>query len=75
MARGCTQADLTGLIGLSARSNLSDYELGRRLPPLDLVIAIESVLELDPGDLRRWHEHALVERANYWLEKSLSANS
>jgi transcriptional regulator with XRE-family HTH domain len=75
MARGCTQAELTGLIGLSARSNLSDYELGRRLPPLDLVIAIERVLELDRGDLRRWRERAPLERANYWLEKSLSATS
>lgn len=75
MTRGLTQAELTSLIGLSARSNLSDYELGRRLPPLDLVTAIENALVLDSGELRRWHGRALAERANRWFDRSLSARS
>lgn len=75
MIRGLTQAEVASLIGLSARSNLSDYELGRRLPPRDLVIAIENGLSLHSGELSQRHARALVERADRWFEDSLGADS
>jgi hypothetical protein len=54
---------LTVLIGLSAHSNLADYECGRRLPPRDVVEACERALAVaDRQLLRRW-EAALRERS------------
>src|SRR6266566_604184 len=41
---GISQRRLTQLIGLSAHSNLGDYERGRRIPPCDIVIACERLL-------------------------------
>lgn len=54
---GMSQHELTRKLGLSARSNLSDYERGRRVPPADIVLACEEIFGLVPvspaGDATR----------------------
>jgi transcriptional regulator with XRE-family HTH domain len=72
MRRGVSQEGLVRRIGLAARSNLSDYERGRRIPPLDVVIAIETELLLAPGELVAWHVAALAERASSWHQTALA---
>ena len=62
--RGWSQRELTRLIGLSAHSNLSDYEAGRRLPPADIVAECERVLEVTDGRLVDLRSQALIARAD-----------
>ncbi|WP_415170346.1 helix-turn-helix domain-containing protein [Nocardioides sp.] len=70
MARGLSQRALLALIGLSAHSNLSDYERGRRIPPLDLVESIEEALSVTDGQLLFWWRSALAERADQWFDSA-----
>jgi hypothetical protein len=56
---------------MSAHSNLSDYERGIRIPPLDVVVAIERVLAISDQSLRRWHTEALQEAAEDWFFKAV----
>jgi transcriptional regulator with XRE-family HTH domain len=63
LAQGLSQRALTHLIGLSAHSNLADYETGRRLPPQDIVSSCERVLGLQDGELLGLRRAALVESA------------
>ncbi len=63
VAAGLSQRALTHRIGLSAHSNLADYETGRRLPPQDIVISCERVLGLHDGELLRLRRAALAESA------------
>ncbi len=63
MARGLSQRELAHRIGLSAHSNIVDYELGRRLPPTDIVTAVEKALRVSDHRLRRLHAQAMDERA------------
>ncbi len=72
MLRGVSQRQLTQGLGLSARSNLSDYELGRRTPPRDIVVACESLLETPSGYLLRWYWEALAQRADEWFKATLA---
>jgi len=67
---GISQRKLTRLIGLSAHSNLGDYERGRRIPPCDIVIACERLLAVPPGYLQRLRRLALRERARggHWRQ-------
>ena len=60
---GISQRKLTQLIGLSAHSNLGEYERGDRIPPRDIVRACERLLAVPPGSLQRLHQQALRERA------------
>lgn len=63
--RGMSQREFTRLIGLSAHSNLADYESGRRVPPQDVVRACERALELPAGELealRRADKAAIAAR-------------
>ncbi|MGV1007082.1 MAG: helix-turn-helix domain-containing protein [Dermatophilaceae bacterium] len=60
---GLSQRQLTGLLGLSAHSNLGEYERGRRVPPADIVANAESVLGLARGHLMDLRRAALSERA------------
>ncbi len=60
---GISQRKLTRLIGLSAHSNLGEYERGRRIPPPDIILACERLLPVEPGYLQRLHKLALRERA------------
>lgn len=60
---GLSQRQLARLIGLSAHSNLGDYERGQRIPPGDIVIACEQLLSLEPDLLQSLRREALVERA------------
>src|SRR3954453_16702687 len=60
---GLSQRRLTRLIGLSAHSNLGDYERGRRIPPGDIVVACERLLATEAGYLQRLRARALRERA------------
>lgn len=62
--RGMSQRALTRLIGLSAHSNLADYETGRRLPPADIVRECERVLEVTDGHLTELRSQALAARAD-----------
>ena len=60
---GISQRQLARLIGLSAHSNLGDYERGRRIPPGDIVVACEELLRVEPDYLQRLRREALYERA------------
>lgn len=60
---GMPQRELTSKLGLSARSNLSDYERGRRVPPPDIVVACEKIFGLHGHELQRLRRRTLDERA------------
>ena len=60
---GLSQRTLTKIIGLSAHSNLGEYERGSRIPPMDIVIACERALATEPGYLQELRRSALRERA------------
>src|SRR5260370_42059605 len=60
---GMSQRQLARLIGLSAHSNLGDYERGQRIPPGDIVIACEELLSVEPDYLQSLRREALCERA------------
>jgi transcriptional regulator with XRE-family HTH domain len=62
-SKGMSMRALTGLIGLSAHSNLADYECGRRLPPRDVVEACERALGVANQELLRRWEATLRERS------------
>ena len=70
--RGLSQRELTRLIGLSAHSNLADYEAGRRMPPADIVAECERVLEVTDGRLVELRSQALIARADEPDEPGLS---
>jgi transcriptional regulator with XRE-family HTH domain len=61
---GISQRQLARLIGLSAHSNLGDYERGRRIPPGDIVVAYEQLLAVEPGYFQSLRRAALSERAS-----------
>src|SRR5215471_13870557 len=63
LSKGLSMRALTRLIGLSAHSNLADYECGRRLPPRDVLEACERVLGVDDRELFRLWQDALRERS------------
>lgn len=73
IARGMTQARLAREIGLSAHSNISDYEAGRRLPPMDILQSFESVLCVNDRRLCEWRDRALTERARLWAARAVEA--
>jgi transcriptional regulator with XRE-family HTH domain len=60
---GMSQRQLARLIGLSAHSNLGDYERGQRIPPGDIVDACEQLLSVEPDFLQALRREALSERA------------
>ena len=60
---GMSQRELARLIGLSAHSNLGDYERGQRIPPGDIVVACEHLLSVEPDYLQALRREALCERA------------
>lgn len=72
---GITQRGLATRLGFSAHSNMGEYERGLRLPPLDVVNALETQLGMKPGMLSRWHARALIERAQCWYEQALTGES
>jgi transcriptional regulator with XRE-family HTH domain len=61
--RGLSQRAFTRMLGLSAHSNLADYETARRLPPADIVTECERALNVTDGYLHRLHTQALADRA------------
>jgi transcriptional regulator with XRE-family HTH domain len=63
LARGLSQREVVRRLGLSAHSNLVDYELGRRIPPGDIVAACETLFDVPCGSLERLRYAALAERA------------
>jgi transcriptional regulator with XRE-family HTH domain len=63
LAQGMSLRALAKRVGLTAHGTLVDYEHGRRIPPEDLIVACEKVLEVDDGSLRRLRVAALAERA------------
>jgi len=60
---GISQRQLARLIGLSAHSNLGDYERGQRIPPGDIIVACEQLLSVEPDYLQSLRREALSERA------------
>jgi transcriptional regulator with XRE-family HTH domain len=60
-SRGLSQRALTKQLGLSAHSNIADYESGRRIPPRDIVLECERVL--GSNTLSPLLEDALAARA------------
>ncbi|WP_162907341.1 helix-turn-helix transcriptional regulator [Allorhizocola rhizosphaerae] len=61
VSRGMSQRALTKQLGLSAHSNIADYESGRRIPPRDIVLECERVL--GSNTLSPLLEDALAARA------------
>lgn len=64
LARGLSLRALAKQLNLSGHGTLVDYELGRRIPPANLVEGCERVFEISDGTLRNLREKALAERAN-----------
>lgn len=60
---GISQRELTHMIGLSAHSNLGEYERGSRIPPCDIILACERLFTVQPGYLQALRKEALRERA------------
>jgi transcriptional regulator with XRE-family HTH domain len=60
---GLSMRRMTALIGLSAHSNLADYETGRRIPPQDVVEAFERAVGVTGGELSALRRTALADRA------------
>lgn len=71
MMRGLSQQELACKVGLTAHSNISDYELGHRIPPRDLVLGFESALSIPSGELVGLHRLALEWRADSWFAESV----
>lgn len=61
--RGLSQRAFTRMLGLSAHSNIADYEAGRRIPPRDILRQCETLLGVTDGQLCAMHARALAERA------------
>jgi len=64
LARGLSLRALAKQLNLSGHGTLVDYELGRRIPPANLVEGCERIFEISDGTLRNLREKALAERAN-----------
>jgi tetratricopeptide (TPR) repeat protein/transcriptional regulator with XRE-family HTH domain len=60
---GLSQRFVVRAVGLSAHSNLVQYELGRRIPPGDVLLALQQLFGDASGSLRRLRAEALMERA------------
>lgn len=52
------------MLGLRAHSNLADYESGRRVPPNDILIACEQILQVPEGHLQQIRDRILHEEAD-----------
>jgi tetratricopeptide (TPR) repeat protein len=63
VSHGLSLRALARQVGMTAHSGLVDYELGRRLPPADLVTAYQRVFPHTAGELGRLRETALARRA------------
>ncbi|WP_165486194.1 helix-turn-helix transcriptional regulator [Frankia sp. Cppng1_Ct_nod] len=71
LASGLSQRELARRVGLSSHSNLGDYERGVRLPPRDIVTALEAALGAVDGAFGALHRQALLERAEAWANRAL----
>jgi transcriptional regulator with XRE-family HTH domain len=71
---GLSQRQVVRLLGLSAHSNLGDYERGERIPPGDIVDACEQLLAAEPGSLQILRREALCERARALCSKDLQVS-
>ena len=67
---GISQRELTQRIGLSAHSNLGEYERGSRIPPCDIILACERLFPVQPGYLQHLRRQALRERARLITRQS-----
>ena len=67
---GISQRELTRRIGLSAHSNLGEYERGSRIPPCDIILACERLFPVQPGYLQQLRVQALRERARLITRES-----
>lgn len=67
---GISQRELTRQIGLSAHSNLGEYERGSRIPPCDIILACERLFPVQPGYLQHLRVQALRERARLITRES-----
>jgi transcriptional regulator with XRE-family HTH domain len=59
-----SQRALAKRVGVGSHASFVDYERGRRLPPEDVLVACDRVLELDDGALVRLRKAALEKRAD-----------
>ncbi|WP_433428518.1 helix-turn-helix domain-containing protein [Nonomuraea sp. CA-141351] len=64
LAQGLSLRALAHQVGLSGHGTLIDYEHGRRIPPRDLLVACERVLNVPDGELLKLRAAALSERAD-----------
>lgn len=71
---GLSQRQVVRLLGLSAHSNLGDYERGERIPPGDIVDACEQLLAAEPGSLQSLRREALYERAHRICARDAARN-
>lgn len=71
MSRGMSLRALAKELNLSGHGTLVDYELGRRIPPRNLVEGCERVFQVADGALRNLREKALAERADLAAERLL----
>ena len=52
-SRGYSQKQLASLLGLRIRKPISDFETGRRLPPLKVALLLEIVLSAKLSEILR----------------------
>ena len=69
MGQGLSQRAFIRALGLSAHSNLVEYELGRRIPPGDIIAAYERLFGARAGSLRPMLAAALADRAAIEVER------
>src|SRR6266508_4382949 len=63
LERGMSLRKLVRILGLTAHSNLVQYEMGRRIPPGDIITAYERIFGDSAAALARMRDRVLAERA------------
>src|SRR6266508_3973952 len=63
LERGMSLRKLVRILGLTAHSNLVQYEMGRRIPPGDIITAYERIFGDSAAALARLRDRVLAERA------------
>jgi tetratricopeptide (TPR) repeat protein/transcriptional regulator with XRE-family HTH domain len=69
MGQGLSQRAFVRALGLTAHSNLVEYELGRRIPPGDIIAVYERLFGSEARSLRQLLAAALADRAAAELER------
>jgi transcriptional regulator with XRE-family HTH domain len=70
-----TQTDIAELLGIRTHAQISRYELGKRLPPLETALAYEAILGRSVSELFAGKYAAIREKIAARSEKLVRAKS